>query len=199
LYPYDYDDYRHMPEYYPPRSSAQPQHDAACKPHDPSGKPHDDACKSKCEPKPFISNCKNISGVANIPIINITAAAPVPRTLGTISVDLHCFCRPCVKLDISALIVIGLATDVPFTITFRIYKRCDNQPESEINSFDISVVNPIAAGTSIPINFNVCDCDNCQAKCCTYRIVAEGTALAAITDYFSVNQGVLSIFASDLC
>lgn len=185
MLPYDCEPYQHLPRNYPPKAYCPPQYDLACKP--------------KCEPKPFISSCKNISGVANIPIINITAAAPVPRTLGTISVDLHCFYKPCVKLDISALIVIGLATDVPFTITFRIYKRCDNQPEIEINSFDVSVVNPVAAGTSIPINFNVCDCDNCPASCCTYRIVAEGTALAAITDYFSINQGVLSILASDEC
>jgi hypothetical protein len=186
LLPYDYEDYRYSPAYNMPMASGSPQHDPATKP--------------KCEPKPLISNCKNLSGVATIPIINITAAAPVQRTLGTISADLHCFRKPCVKLDLSTLIIIGLATDVPFTVTFRIFKRCDNQPEMEINSFDVSVVNPVAAGTSIPINLNVCDCcDNCPGKCCTYRIAAEGTALAAITDYFSVNQAVLSILASDSC
>lgn len=183
MLPYDSEAYRHLPEYYSPNSYSPP--------------PYNSACESKCEPRPLVSSCKNISGVANIPIINITAAAPIPRTLGTISVDLHCLCKPCVKLDLSALIVVGLATDVPFTITFRIFKRSGHQPEMEINSFDVSVVNPVGAGTSIPINFNVCDCDDCPNKCCTYRIVVEGTALAAITDYFSINQGVLSILASD--
>lgn len=185
MLPYDYEAYGRVPACNPPKPACPPQHEPP---------------KPKCEPKPIVSNCKNISGVANIPIINITAAAPVPKTAGTISADLHCFKKPCVKLSISALIVIGLATDVPFTITFRVYKRCDSQQESEITSFDVSVVNPVAAGTSIPVNFNVCDCcETCPAKCCTYRIVAEGTALAAITDYFSVNQGVLSILASDEC
>lgn len=185
MLPYDYEAYRHLP-YNPPKVSGPPQQTLAHKP--------------KREPKPLISNCKNLSGVANIPIINITAAAAVTRTLGTISVDLHGFGKPCVKLDLSALIIIGLATDVPFTITFRVFKRSDNQSEMEINSFDVSVVNPVAAGTSIPISFNVCDCcDNCPANCCTYRITAEGTALAAITEYFSINQGVLSILASEEC
>ncbi len=180
MLPYEYEAYGRTPACNPPKPACPP--------------------KPKCEPKLIVSSCKNISGVANIPIINITAAAAVPKTLGAISADLHCFAKPCVKLNISALIVIGLATDVPFTITFRVYKRCDPGQESEINSFDISVVNPVAAGTSIPVNFNVCDCcENCPAGCCTYRIVAEGTALAAITDYFSVNQGVLSILASDEC
>jgi hypothetical protein len=182
--PYDCDAYQHLPEYYPPKSYYPPKHDLVC--------------KSNCEPKSFVSSCKNISGATNIPIINITAAAAVARTLGTISVDLHCFSKPCVKLDLSALIVIGLATDVPFTIIFRVFKHCDNQPEIEVNSFDFSQVNAVAAGTTIPINFSFCDSD-CPACCCTYRIVAEGTALAAITDYFSINQGVLSVFASDQC
>ncbi|HBE80623.1 MAG TPA: hypothetical protein DDW65_22985 [Firmicutes bacterium] len=186
MLPYDCDAYRHLPAYNPPKPACPPQPEPEPKP--------------KCEPKPLVSSCKNMSGVANIPIINITAASPVPKTLGTISADLHCFSKPCVKLDLSALIVIGLATDVPFTITFRVYKRCDNQAEMEFNSFDVSIVNPVAAGTSLPISFNICDCcENCPVKCCTYRIMAEGTALAAITDYFSVNQGVLSILAADEC
>ncbi len=185
MLPYDYEAYGRVSACNPPKQANPPQQEAP---------------KPKCEPKPIVSNCKNISGVANIPIINITTAAPVSKTLGTISADLHCFAKPCVKLDISALIVIGLATDVPFTITFRVYKRCDTGPETEITSFDVSVVNPVAAGTSIPVNFNVCDCcPNCPAGCCTYRFVSEGMALAAITDYFSVNQGVLSILASDEC
>jgi len=182
--PYDCEAYQNIPEYYPPEAYYQPGYDLLC--------------KSKCEPKSIVSNCKNISGAANIPIINISTAAPVAKTLGTISVDLHCLDKPCVKLDLSALIVIGLATDVPFTITFRVFKRCDNQPEIEINSFDFSEVNAVAAGTAIPINFSFCDSD-CPTCCCTYRIIGEGTALAAITNFFSINQGVLSILASDQC
>ena len=146
--PYD-KAYQCPPEYYPPKPYCLPKYDIEC--------------KSKCEPKSFISNCKNIFGAANIPIINISAAAPVPRAIGTISADLHYFYKPGVKLDLSALIIIGMTSDVPFTITFRVFKRCDNQPEMEINSFDFSEVNAVTAGTSIPINFSICDCDNCPA------------------------------------
>lgn len=183
--PYDYETCQHVPEYYPPKPYGTVKNNLAC--------------QSKCEPQSVISSCKNIFGAANIPIINITAAAPVPKALGTISADVHCFNKPSVKLDLSALIVIGAATDVPFTITFRVLKRCDNQPEIEINSFDFPVVSPVAVGTSMPISFSICDCDNCPACCCTYRIIVQGTALAAITSFFSINQGILSILAFDQC
>lgn len=153
----------------------------------------------KCEPTVAVFECKNVSGAVNIPIINLTAAPPVPRTLGTISADLSCFKKPCVKLDFTGILVFGIEIDVDFDITFRVFKRCDNQPETEIDSFDFARTLNITAGKSVPIAFSVCDCDACPANCCTYRIAVEGSALLAITGFFTVAKGVVSLLATDQC
>lgn len=158
-------------------------------------------CKEDCCPKLIDFECKSISGSANIPVVTIGLTPPVQRTLGTITADLNCFCKPCVKLDFSAFLTVGVLIAVGSTITFRVFKRCDNQSqEIEVASFDIAEGIDIAVGTIRPINFSVCDCDGCPAKCCTYRVTAEATALVGVAlGAFGIVNGTLSIIAADQC
>lgn len=145
--------------------------------------------------------CKNVSGTLNIPIINVTAAQPVPRTLGIISAELGRYKNPCVKLDFTALANFGLSVTVDFTLSFTVYRLCDNREAVQIGTFDFSLgAAAITAGATIPINFSVCDCEFCPPnRCCTYRVDVAGTALVAAGFSFNINQGVISLIAADEC
>jgi hypothetical protein len=113
--------------------------------------------------------------------------------------ELCCFKKPCVKIDFSAIVSFGAAIAIGTTITFRIFKRCGNGGEIEVQSFDFSQGLAIAAGSSMSVAFSVCDCDGCHSDCCVYRVSVEATADAAVASAINVNQGTISIIASDMC
>ncbi len=162
---------------------------------------HDHDCNSKidCKPKMFISNCNNLTGASGINIIAIGDTV-TPRSIGSLAIsDLNCFKRPSVKLDITATITVNAALAVDTVITFRVFKRCGNEPEIEIQSFDVSYGLALIAGASIPVAFSICDHNGCAADCCTYRVTVEATATAAVASAINVNQGTISAIVSDIC
>lgn len=156
-------------------------------------------CKCQ-EPHQTTFNCANVSGATSIPIINILDSTPVPKTLGTVSIDLECFDKPKVKLSFSALVSFGAAIALGFTLTFRVFKRCGNVPETEIYTFDLFQGVAVAIGSTIPVSFEVCDGDFCGSDCCTYRVSVEGSSLlAAVVGTFNVTNGVLTVLATEHC
>lgn len=156
-----------------------------------------------CEPNKTVLQCRNLSSVSSIP--NIVSGAlqnPVPKTIGSVSLDLRCLCRPCVKLDFTAILILPITLAVDFTLTFRVFKNCGNQ-EIEIDSFEfpfnLVILVPLGT-TSQSISFSLCDCDFCPSNCCTYRITAEIDSLLAVTlGSITLNKGFLSALAVDQC
>lgn len=153
-----------------------------------------------CEPDKVAFKCNNITGASGISIIAIGETV-APRTVANIAIqDLCCFKRPCVKLDFSAIITFSAAIAVGTTITFRVFKRCGKGDEIEIQSIDFSQGLALVTGSSIPVNFSICDCgDGCNEGCCTYRVTVEATADVAVGSAINVNQGTISAIAGDMC
>ncbi|KNF09223.1 hypothetical protein CLPU_3c00010 [Gottschalkia purinilytica] len=177
------------------------KHDCDCKKHDCDCKKHDCKCfrEPDCKPEKIKFRCSTLTGATGIGVIAIGGLI-TPTTIGTISVsDLCCFKKPCVQLEISAIITIGVAIAVGTTITFRVFRRCDNQDEVEIQSFNLPQGVVLAVGSSIPVAFVVCDCNACPANCCTYRVTVEATAAVAVASAINVGQGGISLIAGNGC
>ncbi|MBU5440197.1 DUF4489 domain-containing protein [Tissierella sp. MSJ-40] len=159
-----------------------------------------DCChQADCASEKIIFRCNPITGATSIGIIAVGDVV-TPTTIGTISVtDLCCFRKPCVQLEISAIIVFSVALEGAITITFRVFRRCDNQNEVEVQSFNLPQGIIVAIGSSIPVAFVVCDCNACPANCCTYRVTVEATAAVAVASAINVSQGGISLIAGDGC
>ncbi|MCR2042860.1 DUF4489 domain-containing protein [Anaerosalibacter massiliensis] len=157
--------------------------------------------KKDCEPKNLGLKCKEICGAVNIPFINLATTPPVQTTLGNVSVDLRCYDKPKLKIDFSAIANLNLTAATNFTLTFRVYRRCDNGPEVEIDTIVIPNTIPVTAAivASSPVSFSICDEDFCPGECCTYRITVEGTSTAAITGSFNISKGVISTLVTEQC
>ncbi|WP_050379154.1 DUF4489 domain-containing protein, partial [Gottschalkia purinilytica] len=139
-----------------------------------------------CDPEKIEFRCNTLTGATGIGIIAIGGLI-TPTTIGTISVtDLCCFKKPCVQLEFSAIITTGVALAVGTIITFRVFRRCDNGDEIEVQSFSLPQGVVVAIGSSIPVAFVVCDCNACPANCCTYRITVEATAAVAVASAINV-------------
>ena len=152
-----------------------------------------------CKPKLVISECNNLTGASGIGVIAVGDTV-TPRTIGTLTLsNLSCFKRPSIKLDITATITVNAALAVDTVITFRVFRRCGNEPEMEVQSFDVSYGLALVAGASIPVAFSICDHNGCAADCCTYRVTVEATATVAVATAINVNQGTISAIVSDIC
>lgn len=153
-----------------------------------------------CLPKKVIFDCTNIPGATNItPSVLAEDLVGDTKTVGSISVDLSCFKRPCVKLDFFASLLMPLI-GVGTSVTFTVYRQCDNTPRIEVGSFTVTDEFTIAGTT--PVNFTVCDCPQCPASCCTYSVeVAADSLLDELNNLFTFNvvNGVLSVTAADKC
>ncbi|MGN9164188.1 DUF4489 domain-containing protein [Tissierellaceae bacterium HCP3S3_D8] len=193
----------YQPGYRPNDCKDERRHDCDCRchRHECDCHRHDCDCRSPidCKPEKVAFKCNNLSGASGISVIALGDTV-TPRNIGSISVpELCCFKKPCVKIDVSAIVSFAAAIAVGTTITFRIFKRCGRSEEIEVQSFDLTQGLAIAAGGSIPVNFSVCDCDGCHSDCCTYRVTVEATAAVAVASAINVNQGTISIIAGDVC
>lgn len=162
---------------------------------------HDSDCHSPidCKPQYILARCNNLTGVSGLGVVAVGEVV-TPRTLGNLSLSgLHCFKRPVVKLDLTAVITVSADLALDTTITFRIFKRCGNGEETEIQSFDVNPGIALAAGASIPVAFSICDHNECYEKHCVYRVTVEATAAVALAAAINVNQGALSALVYDLC
>ncbi|GFN36011.1 DUF4489 domain-containing protein [Tepidimicrobium xylanilyticum] len=152
-----------------------------------------------CRPDKIISNCNNLTGASGVSIVAIGETI-TPRNIGSLSITgLKCFKRPSIRLDITAIITLNAALAVDTVITFRVFKRCGNEPETEIQSFEVAPGIALVAGASIPVAFSICDHNICLSQCCTYRVTVEATAAVALAAALNINQGTISALATDLC
>lgn len=152
-----------------------------------------------CKPKLVVAECNNLTGASGISVVALGDVV-TPRNIGSLTVrDLQCFKRPSIRLDVTATITVNAALAADTVITFRVFKRCGDEPEIEVQSFDVSFGLALVAGASIPVAFSVCDHDGCVSDCCTYRLTVEATATAAVAAAINVNQGTISAIVSDIC
>lgn len=189
-----------MSNYYPVNKSYGDKKDC----HD--GGDHQEHSDKGCKPEKIISKCKEICG--SIKSVKFPSDDPITTdefTIATIVVkDLCCFKKPCVRIDTSSVIT-GTTSDGEdlVSITFRIYKRCDNEnnfkeiksittPKIEVEDDGYSVISPIPS---------ICDCEeSCRKECCCeYKITAQATIEAECGDEITLNisEGIISVIANE--
>lgn len=162
---------------------------------------HDCNCHLEidCRPDKVISGCNNLTGASGVAVVAVGETV-TPRNIGSLSLSgLRCLKRPSIKLDLTAIVTVNAALAVDTVITFRIFKRCGNEVEREIQSFDVSFGLALIAGASIPVAFSICDHEDCESNCCTYRVTVEATATEAVASAININQGTIFAIATDLC
>ena len=114
-------------------------------------------------------------------------------TVATVTVDTKGFRKPCIKFEFASNII---TTAAVLSLNFQIFKQCKNQlvpiPVGPVWTFSRLV----AVTESDSFTIFVCDCDICDAECCTYSVVATvaGVATVGVT---SVNNATLSAIVVD--
>ena len=114
-------------------------------------------------------------------------------TVATVTVDTKGYRKPCIKFEFASNIV---TTAAVLSLNFQIFKQCKNQlvpiPVGPVWTFSRLV----AVTESDSFTFFVCDCDICDAECCTYSVVATvaGVATVGVT---SINNATLGAIVVD--
>lgn len=129
-------------------------------------------------------------GAVTLPLATV---AGTNFTVATVTVDTKGFRKPCIKFEFASNIV---TTAAVLTLNLQIFKQCKNQlvpiPVGSVWTFSRLV----AVTSSDSFSFFVCDCDVCDAECCTYSVVATvaGVATVGVT---SINNATLSALVVD--
>ena len=152
-------------------------------------------CKCYCE----CERCRTLApnrttlkcgcpGAVTLPLATV---AGTNFTVATVTVDTKGFRKPCIKFEFASNII---TTAAVLSLNFQIFKQCKNQlvPVGPVWTFSRLV----AVTESDSFTFFVCDCDICDAECCTYSVVATvaGVATVGVT---SVNNATLSAIVVD--
>lgn len=160
---------------------------------------------AKCCPKnpcpyPILFECANGSGaivpqVAQVGGSTGTAAINVP--VGCITIDTTCLKMPVVKFDFCSLIHITAvnAIDSPVSLTFTLFKQCDDRAPVSCGSWTY-VSNDLGAAdeSSVSFNFCQCECNSCPG-CCVYSVVLTQVTNLERPNSMIVMSPVLSIIA----
>ena len=146
-------------------------------------------CKCYCECDRTTLKC-GCPGAVTLPLATI---AGTNFTVATVTVDTKGYRKPCIKFEFASNIVTTVAV---LSLNFQIFKQCKNQlvpiPVGPVWTFSRLV----AVTESDSFTFFVCDCDICDAECCTYSVVATvaGVATVGVT---SINNATLGAIVVD--
>ncbi|WP_291574999.1 DUF4489 domain-containing protein [Clostridium sp. UBA4548] len=168
---------------------------------------------SHCYPKSpcaygILFECNN-GTMAKIPSTTTTTGAPinwVPRSLGCVSIDTSCLKMPTVKFDFNCIIQYRriVASPAPSTLTFGLFKVCDNNGE-EIPcgtwEYRVNFVDTPVEELTTSFSFSYCECASCP-NCCTYYvkiIEANNPSLGGVSDILDVMAPSLSVMAKSSC
>ncbi len=156
---------------------------------------HDDYnhCKKEKDLCPTIIKCGCPSSTA-------VAAGAAGRTftVNSLTLNTSCLCDPCTKLEFASNIII----DATFTgtLSFQVFKICNNQFQPVPVGPAWTFANPTAAGPSSAFTFFICDCDACSNDCCTYTVVATtSTATVGNATIANATLGAIATCNSNQC
>lgn len=158
---------------------------------------YDCECRCCCEcekTRPLAPNRTMLKcgcpGAVSLPVATLAGTS---FTVATVTVDTKGFRKPCIKFDFASNIV---TTAAVLTLNLQIFKQCKNQlvpiPVGPVWTFSRLVT----VTSSDTFSFYVCDCDICDADCCTYSVVATvaGVATVGVT---SISNATLSAIVVD--
>lgn len=135
----------------------------------------------KCNPL-FISKC----GESGQAVIVDATLRGTTFPAAAITIDTSKFCNPCTKLEFISNLI---GTFFAGTITFQVFKACNNQHPIPIGpQFSFTVAAPSLIATTF--TFFVCDCDSCVNECCTYTVI--------VTVGSPIITGNIGVFAAKL-
>ncbi|VYT89686.1 DUF4489 domain-containing protein [Clostridium tertium] len=156
-------------------------------------KGYNDSCgrdRKREEECPTIIKC----GCPSSSSILATVAAPTATgVVATINIDNSCICDPITKLEF-ATIISTAANGFAGTIILRVLKQCRNQL-TPVQIGSVWTLN-VAANTTVPLSFFLCDSDSCDNNCCTYRVEATITASGANSGIVTFNNAILGAIST---
>lgn len=128
------------------------------------------------------------------------------RSLGCVSIDTSCLKMPTIKFDFNCIIQyrIFAAPTFPSTITFGLFKVCDNNGE-EIQcgtwDFRVNFLGAPLEELTTSFCFNYCECAACPG-CCTYYVKiidANNPIVGTVSNILEVMAPSLSVMAKSSC
>ncbi|MDU5109342.1 MAG: DUF4489 domain-containing protein [Clostridium sp.] len=126
--------------------------------------------------------------------ILVTAAAPTATEVVTsVNVDNSCICDPITKLEF-ATIISTVANGFAGTVIIRVFKQCERRI-TRVNVGPVWTLN-IAANSTVPLSFFVCDSDSRENDGCTYTVEATITANASGSGIVTFNNATLGAIST---
>ena len=150
---------------------------------------HDDDC---CEPsRKFHKEGKvalkcGTSGSATI------VAGSLDQSVASLSVNTSCFNNPCTKLEFTSNVTFNGGGGANFTLSFRIFKICDNQIREMPVGPAFTFNPPTGAAATDAFTFFVCDCDSCFNDFCTFTVVVTPTGGTGASGTATITNATLA-------
>lgn len=146
---------------------------------------HDDDCKKQKEHCPTILKCGYPNSTT---IITVPLNTPTPFTVATLTLNTPRLCNSNILLEFTSNIVIDDLGEFIGTISFQVFKRCNNLSVPVGSGWTFSSTMALATTFS----FFVCDSNCCNDECCTYTVVATINASSFPVDTIYINNATLS-------
>jgi hypothetical protein len=159
-------------------------------------------CRAKHpKPKPVILECGTGGGFAfatngtDICLTNPCTACK-PKTVGTVTIDTTCLCKPKTKVDFCCNILYdGRSNCSNLKLEFQLFRTCDFRAEEPLGSWYFQLEDQDDDfAQSFCLSF--CDCSGCPA-CCVYTVRVIPLEVKDAT--FSVNNCHISAIAQGNC
>lgn len=159
-------------------------------------------CKPKhTKPKATILECGTGGGFAfatNGADISVTSpcTACTPKTVGTVSIDTTCLCKPKTKVDFCCNIYYrGRHDSSNLKLEFQLFRTCDNRAEEQLGSWLFEIEDQ-DDNLSQSFCLMFCDCNGCPG-CCVYTVKAIPVEIREAT--VSVHNCHISAIAQANC
>lgn len=153
-----------------------------------------DTCKKIKEHSPTILKCSSPNSSV---IVTVPLNTPTPFTVATLTLNRHGLSNSEILLEFASNIIIsGTFTG---TISFQVYKLCNNQvsptPIGPAWVFSRTIAETLPGVTEI-FSFFVCDSNCSSDECCIYTVTATIIA-SVVPTAININNATLSAIVSD--
>lgn len=125
--------------------------------------------------KPIIFECGTGNGftfATDGSSISLTSPcqACTPKTLGVVTIDTTCLCRPKTKIEFSSNVhfVDKACGDGTVQMEFQLFRCCDNRQEVPLGTWYYEITDE-GDNFAQTFSFIYCDCNSCPG-CCVYTV-----------------------------
>jgi len=140
---------------------------------------------------------------SSIAITIPTAGTPSSTTLTSLTLNTSCFSNPCIKLEFASNIIFP-NNQYDATLTFQVFKLCNNQTQAIavgpawVFARQIAVAIPegsVALATKDTFSFFICDHNACASQGGTYTVVVT-PSISTVAGTVTINNATLAAIVS---